>query len=204
MRQPAATHSARSAATVTRPPGQAWTPSCAQLPVWKSALNPLLGFGREERLWAATGHVAVQAVQDQGPRLRGVTEVHLGVALAEAVVPEQDAGSGCGPAGVAQLPFPGRALPEWEARGDAHADELARLGDHVRHQVHRCLREAEPGPVGGHVAVGGPERPLSPGGGQSLEDAGPVRLDVGGEGDRSVHGMLPAVSVCTECYFSSI
>jgi DNA-binding transcriptional ArsR family regulator len=44
-------------------------------------------------------------------------------------VPEEHASPGLGPRGRGQLPFPGRALPEREAGGDAHPDQLARLGD---------------------------------------------------------------------------
>ena len=50
--------------------------------------------------------------------------------------------------------------------------------------------EPEPGAVGGHVAVGGPEDALALGGGQDLEDAGGVGVDVDGKGDGSVHGVL--------------
>jgi hypothetical protein len=59
-------------------------------------------------------------------------------------------------------------------------DELARLGGHVRQQVHRGLREAEPRVAAGHLAIGGPEATLALGRGEDLEDADTVCLDIGG------------------------
>src|SRR2546429_4754400 len=106
----------------------------------QAGAGPLSGGRWEERLRGAGSEVAGQSGQDQRPGLSGVSEVDLGIPSAEAVVPEQDAGSGLGPRGLTELPLPGRALPEREARADAHADELARLGCHVGQQIHRGLR----------------------------------------------------------------
>ena len=63
--------------------------------------------------------------------------------------------------------------------------------DHlVELKVDRRLGEPEPGPVGGHVAVGGPEGALPVGARQDVADAGGIGVDIDGEGDGSAHDIL--------------
>ena len=52
----------------------------------------VLGGRGEERLRLPAGGVAGEPGQDQRPGLGGVSEVDLGITVAEAVVPEQDSG----------------------------------------------------------------------------------------------------------------
>jgi len=47
-----------------------------------------------------------------------VTQINLGIPRPETVVPEQDGRPGLGTGAISKLPLPGRAVPEWEARGD--------------------------------------------------------------------------------------
>src|SRR5439155_5622363 len=118
------------------------------------------GGRREERLRGTGGDVAGQPLHDERPGLRGVPQINLGVPVAEAVVSEQHRGTGLGAVGGTKLPFPGRALPEREARGDLHPNQLAGFGADLGDEVHGRLGEPEPGLVGRYVAVGGPEGAL--------------------------------------------
>src|SRR6516225_2564937 len=147
----------------------------------------------EEWLRLPAGGVAGEPGQDQRPGLGGVGEVDLGVSLAEAVVPEQHAGSGWCAGRLAQLPFPGRALPEREAGRDPHADKLAWLGSHLRQQVYRGLRKAEPRAAAGHLTVGGPKTPLALSRRHDLKDAGTVGVDISSKDDRWIHEALPLI-----------
>src|SRR5215475_15170000 len=170
----------------------------------EARVGPVSGGRGEERLRLPAGGVASEPDQDQRPGLGDVGEVDLGVSLAEAVVPEKHTGSGWCAGRLAQLPFPGRALPERETGRDPHADKLVWLGSHLRQQVYRGLRKAKPRAAAGHLTIGGPKTLLAPGRRQDLKDAGAVGVDISSQDDRSVHEALQFDPGLAGHYFSSI
>ena len=123
----------------------------------RGVCSPRQAWRREERLRGAAGEVAGQPLPGSAPR-----SGRCGRSRSRRT-PGRSRSAGTGRrfrfrrARPHRVPTPRSSPPRTGSRGDAHADELARLGRHIGQQVHRGLREAEPRPAAGHLAVGGPE-----------------------------------------------